>query len=150
MSDLSQINGVTYTSLKQIGDERGTVLHMLRNDAVDFTNFGECYFSEIFPGAVKAWKCHKLQTQFLSVPVGRVRFVLFDGRDNSSTKNKMEISEIGRPENYCRLKIPPGIWYGFTCISSSNALVVNCADIPFDESERLSKDSDDPAFPFKW
>ena len=72
------IEGVIFTELRQICDERGAVLHMVRSDVPEFPGFGECYFSEVFPGAVKAWKRHRLQTQTLAVPVGRLRIVLYD------------------------------------------------------------------------
>ena len=67
----SLIDGVILTELLQINDERGAVLHMLRNDAPEFTRFGECYFSEVLPSTIKAWKRHHNQTQNLAVPVGR-------------------------------------------------------------------------------
>ena len=51
-----RIDGVVITELRQISDERGSVLHMFRCDSPEFVRFGECYFSELLPGAVKAWK----------------------------------------------------------------------------------------------
>ena len=68
------IDGVLLTELRQIIDERGAVLHHFRCDVPEFTKFGESYFSEMVPGAVKAWKRHRQQTQNLTVPIGRVRF----------------------------------------------------------------------------
>ncbi len=53
---------------------------MLRNDSPEFEKFGECYFSEIFPGKIKAWKRHNLQTQNLAVPIGLIKIVFFDSR----------------------------------------------------------------------
>ena len=38
------IEGVKITKLKQIFDERGKVMHMLRNDSEIFQKFGEIYF----------------------------------------------------------------------------------------------------------
>ena len=49
------IEGVRITPLRQIPDERGTVMHMLRADAPHFEGFGEIYFSWVYPGAIKAW-----------------------------------------------------------------------------------------------
>ena len=46
----------------------GAVLHMMRCEAPDFTRFGDCYFSEVAPGAIKGWKRHRLQTQTLPYP----------------------------------------------------------------------------------
>src|SRR5712671_2759364 len=115
------IEGVIVTELRQIADQRGAVLHMLRSDSVDFTRFGECYFSEVFPGIVKAWKRHRLQTQNFAVPYGRVRVVIYDDRDASPTRGNLQVHELGRPDAYRRLRIPPGLWYGFSCLSVSPA-----------------------------
>ena len=37
------IDGVTITPLKQIFDERGKVMHMMRDDSSVFSKFGEIY-----------------------------------------------------------------------------------------------------------
>jgi dTDP-4-dehydrorhamnose 3,5-epimerase len=140
MSPLTTIEGLTVTPLREIADARGAVLHMLRADASDFRAFGECYFSEVEPGAVKAWKRHRRQTQNIAVPVGRVRFVVYDSRESSPTNGALDVIELGRPGAYARLCIPPLLWYGFTGLGGGRSLVANCVDIPHDpdESESLS------------
>lgn len=145
-----EVEGITITELRQISDERGAVLHMLRCDAPEFTRFGECYFSEILPGAIKAWKRHRVQTQNLAVPAGRVRLVIFDDRRGSPTKGKLQILELGRPDAYLRIKIPPGLWYGFTCISTVPALLVNCTDLPHAPDESELRSLNDPSIPYAW
>ena len=139
----SKIKGVIITSLNQISDDRGSVLHMIRSDSNDFKSFGECYFSEVLPGKVKAWKRHKHQIQNLAVPIGQIKIVLF----NDSI---IEEYLIGRPNNYFRITIPPGVIYGFSCISNDKALVVNCADIPHDPMESESFDLNNNNIPYKW
>ena len=146
----SLIEGVSFVPLREIADERGAVLHVLRSDAPDFTKFGECYVSEIVPGAVKAWKKHILQTQNITVPVGRIRIVLYDNRETSSSNGKLEVFEIGRPDAYMRIRISPGIWYGFTCISQQIAMLINCADITHSPTESQVIPIDDPEIPYKW
>ena len=42
------IQGITISPLKIISDDRGSVMHMLRNDNQIFEQFGEIYFSTIF------------------------------------------------------------------------------------------------------
>ena len=69
MKNLPQIDGGVITELRQISDERGSVLHMLRCDAPEFVRFGEYYFSEVLPGTIKAWERHRAQTPHLAVPV---------------------------------------------------------------------------------
>ncbi len=146
----TDIAGITVTVLREIADERGAVLHMLRCDAEDFTQFGECYFSEVMPTAIKAWKKHIIQTQNLAVPVGRIRLVIFDDRENSPSNGKLLIMELGRPDAYQRVQIPPGIWYGFTCISNTPALLANCANHPHIQSESLLLDVNDHSIPYSW
>ena len=127
--DGAKLSDVKITNLKEIFDNRGSILHMLRSDSEDFKSFGECYFSEIYPGKIKAWKKHDKQTQNLSVPIGKIKLVLID------TDNKLIEYELGRPNFYFRVTIPPGIIYGFKCLSDEKALIVNCTDIPHDSSE---------------
>ena len=145
-----EIDGVTLTPLRQIEDARGAVLHMLRSDAEDFTGFGECYFSETRPGVVKAWKLHHRQTQNIAVPVGRIRLVIFDDRADSSTRGRLAELELGRPDCYVRVRIPPGLWYGFTSLGTIPALLANCADLPHDPSECEVLDPSNANIPYAW
>jgi dTDP-4-dehydrorhamnose 3,5-epimerase len=142
--------GVVIFPLREISDHRGAVLHMMRADAAGFTQFGECYFSEIFPGAVKAWKKHTLQTQSLAVPVGNIRLVMYDDRVSSATKGQLTVLELGRPDAYFRISIPPGIWYGFMCTGSLPALLANCTDLPHSKTESEVLPSDDASIPYSW
>lgn len=148
--DGKNIEGVTLTELRQICDGRGAVLHMIRSDAVEFTRFGECYFSEVLPSTIKAWKRHRVQTQNLAVPVGRIRMVIYDDREGSTTKGQLQELELGRPDAYFRLRIPPGLWYGFTCLGDMPALLVNCADFPHDPTENDQWPIDDADIPYSW
>ena len=140
------IAGVRLATLRVIADERGAVLHMLRADAGDFTGFGECYFSEVNAGAFKAWKRHRLQGQNLAVPQGRVRFVIFDDRAGSATRGQLNVFELGRPDAYARLHIPPLLWYGFHGLGGAASLVANCADRPHDPEDNELASLEQPSF----
>ena len=50
------IDSVEIAPLKQICDERGKVMHMLRSDDPVFKSFGEIYFSCVYPGAAGGQK----------------------------------------------------------------------------------------------
>ena len=149
LTALSDISGVGVAELRQIVDDRGAVLHMLRSDAPEFIGFGECYFSEVLPGAVKAWKRHRMQTQHVAVPVGRIRLALYDDRD-ASVGGKLYVVELGRPDAYVRVRIPPHLWYGFACVGEERALLVNCSNLPHDPAEAETRPSDDPRIPYSW
>ncbi len=150
MAGMKAIEGLTLTPLREIRDERGAVLHMMRCDAPDFTRFGECYFSEVAAGAVKGWKRHRLQTQNLAVPSGRIRLVVYDARPGSASEGQMQALELGRPDQYCRVTIAPGLWYAFAAIGETPALLANCADLPHDPTESEVLPLDTPLIPWDW
>ncbi len=146
----TEIHGVVELDLKEIETAGGPVLHMMRADGPMFERFGEIYFSVVLPGAVKAWKRHRMQTQNLAVPVGLVDIMIYDSRPESPTHGKLARFHLGRPGHYRLLRIPPGLWYGFTGKSPEPSVLANCVDIPHapEESERLPKDTD--LIPHKW
>ena len=100
------IDGVKLTPLKQIFDERGKVMHMLREDSSVFSRFGEIYFSCTHPGVVKAWHMHKKMTLNYAVIYGEIKFVLYDDRPQSPTKGELQEFFIS-PENYILVTVPP-------------------------------------------
>ena len=148
--DKSKINGIEIVKLNQIVDAKGSVLHMIKSSSPEFKNFGECYISEINYNSIKGWKLHSKQTQNISVPSGKIKMVLYDSREDSLSFNQLIKITIGRPNNYFRITIPPGIIYGFKCISSPNALLVNCTDIEHDPDESITLSINDKRVPFLW
>lgn len=148
------IQGVELFSLTVVPAKGGDVMRMLRPDSPSLPKFpegvGEIYFSEILPGEVKAWKMHTEQTQRLAVPMGRARVVLYDMRADSPTLRVLDEMDLGRPDNYNLLIIPPGIWHGFRCASQSPALLCNCPDMPHDPAECQRAPADTPDIPYIW
>jgi len=143
------IDGVKINPLRQIPDERGKVMHMLRNDSEAFVAFGEIYFSCIYPGVVKAWHIHKRMTLNYAVPHGNIKLVLYDDREGSTTKGEVQEVFLG-PDNYCLVTIPPMVWNGFKGIGTQTAIVANCSTIPHDSGEIERLDPTDPSIPYDW
>jgi len=133
------IDGVIITPLKKIPDERGTVLHMLRNTDPHFIQFGEIYFSCVYPGVVKGWHNHTIMTLNYAVIVGMIKLVLYDARKDSKTNGELMELFIGE-DNYCLVTIPPGIWNGTKGIGTKTAIIANCASHPHDPTEILRLD----------
>ena len=143
------IDGVKVTQLRQILDERGKVMHMLRSDSEIFEGFGEIYFSCVYPGAIKAWHIHKAMTLNYAVPHGNIKFVLYDDRPESPTCGEVQEIFLG-PDNYCLVTVPPMVWNGFKGIGGETAIVANCASIPHDPAEIDRKPAFDPSIPYDW
>jgi len=143
------IDGVVITPLKQICDERGKIMHMLRNDAGHFKTFGEVYFSCIYPGVIKAWHIHKEMWLNYAVPHGRIKFVLYDDREGSPTKGKLQEIFLG-PDNYQLVTVPPMVWNGFKGIGTEAAIVANCSTIPHRQDEIMRLDPVKNEIPYNW
>ena len=143
------ISGVKIIPLKQIADERGKVMHMLKATDPHFTAFGEIYFSTAFPGSVKAWHVHKTMTLNNAVMVGRVKLVLYDMRENSPTRGEIMELFIGE-DNYVLVQIPPGIANGYKAYGTTMTVLANCADQPHDPHEMIRIDPFDNDIPYRW
>ena len=143
------IEDVIITRLKVIKDDRGKVMHMLRNDSPVFKNFGEIYFSTINFNSVKAWHLHKEATLNYVCVKGKVKLVLYDDRKNSSTKGKIKEYDLS-PEDYYLITIPPNIWNGFKGLDKEVSIIANCLTLPHNEKEMVRKDPGDKNFNYKW
>ena len=137
------IKGALITPLDIIDTLDGNVMHIMKESDAGYVDFGEAYFSEINPRAVKAWKRHKEMTLNLVVPVGKVRFVLFDDRD----KLRCQIQEvIISKDNYCRLTVPPRVWVGFQGLSTDKSVLLNIANIQHNPLEVDKKNIEEIEF----
>jgi len=143
------IEGVKIISLKKIRDERGCVMHMVRNDSPNFVKFGEIYFSKVYPDAIKGWHLHHKMTLNYAVVVGNIKLVLYDRRKNSKTYKELQEIFIGE-DNYCLVSIPPGVINGFKAVGNKMAIVANCADLPYDKDEIERIDPFDKEIGYDW
>jgi len=143
------IQGVIVKPLKQICDERGKVMHMLRCDDQEFERFGEIYFSIVYPNVVKGWHIHKKMALNYAVVSGMIKLVLYDNRENSPTKGEINELFIGE-DNYCLVHIPPMVFNGFKGIGVKPAIVANCATHPHDPEEIERIDPFKNQIPYDW
>lgn len=143
------IEGVRTQPLRQIADERGKVMHMLRRDDPWFEQFGEIYFSLVYPGAVKGWHLHKRMTLNYAVVVGRIKLALYDDREESPTRGQLQEIFAGE-DNYVLVRVPPGVWNGFKGLGVAPAIVANCATEPHDPEEIVRLDPFSSRIPYDW
>ena len=133
------IEGVKIVPLRQIVDERGKIMHMMKATDPHFTTFGEIYFSCAWPGTVKAWHIHQSMTVNNAVVSGRAKLVMYDAREGSPTKGVLQEVFMGE-DNYVLVQIPPGIGNGYKAYGDKIVDMANCASEPHDpdEMKRLS------------
>jgi dTDP-4-dehydrorhamnose 3,5-epimerase len=146
---VNEIHDVRITPLRRIPDERGAVLHMLREDDPGFERFGEIYFSLIYPGAIKAWHLHREITLNYAVPSGMIKLVCYDDREGSPTRGALQELHVGEL-NYALVTIPPLVWNGFKAEGAEPALVANCATGAHDPAEIVRLDPFSAEIPYDW
>lgn len=147
MDKINFITGVELTPLKKIPHPLGDVFHGMKSSDRGFNGFNEAYFSTVKYGVIKPWKKHLKMTLNLIVPIGKIRFVLLDMRENSSTKDQFMDVTLSI-ENYYRLTVPPEIWVGFQGLGKSINLLLNIANLDHDPLEIVRADLN--KFKFKW
>lgn len=145
------IDGVRVRPLKQIHDERGYLMEMLRSDWPEFETFAQSYVTIAHSGIVKGWHYHKLQTDNFVVVRGKAKIVLYDNRDGSRTKGA--VNEFFSSEQAPQLiQIPPLVIHGFKAVGGADAYVVNFPTRLYDyekpDEHRIPADSKD--IPYVW
>lgn len=145
------IEGVEVKHLKVIPDERGWLMEILRSDDKIFVKFGQIYVSTVYPGVIKAWHYHKIQTDFLTIIKGMGKLVLYDSRKNSPTYKKIMELFIGE-KNPLIVKIPPLVYHGVKGIGNEVVYMLNCPTEPYNHQNpdeyRLPPNT--PGIPYSW
>jgi dTDP-4-dehydrorhamnose 3,5-epimerase len=138
--DKIAVAGVLLTPLKRIHHPKGDVFHGMKKSDAGFFGFGEAYFSTINNADTKPWKKHLEMTLNFVVPMGEIRFVIYDDRENSVTKNCFFDVTLG-DNNYERITIPPGVWVAFKGVGPNYNLLLNLANMEHDPNEIERKEN---------
>jgi dTDP-4-dehydrorhamnose 3,5-epimerase len=123
---------LVFTPLRRVATAKGEVRHGLRASDTGFAGFGEVYFTEILPGAIKGWRRHNRATLNLVVVSGTVRFVVHDGAGSWWAAYVIS-AEDAAP--YGRLTVPPGLWMAVQGVGRSHNLLMNLASHAHDATE---------------
>jgi len=145
------IEGVKTKKLKVIPDERGRLMEIFRCDEEIFEKFGQVYLSTTYPGVVKGWHYHKIQTDNIACVHGMLKLVLFDDREGSATKGEVNEFFIGE-HNPMLVQVPKGVYHGWKCVSQEEALVINCPTEAYDytKPDEYRLDPHRNEIPYKW
>ena len=145
------IDGVIIKPLKAHADERGYLMEMLREDDDVFEHFGQSYVALNYPGVIRAWHYHKLQTDLWVCVKGMVKVGLYDAREDSPTKGEAQTVYMGE-NNMVLIKIPIGIYHGYKTCGVEPSLLINFPTKPYSRAEpdeyRVPYDS--PEIPYNW
>ena len=145
------IQGVFTHKLRLIPDERGRLLEIIRKDEPHYLPIAQVYMTTNYPGVVKAWHYHKKQSDQMTCVKGMVKVVLYDAREDSPTKGEVNEFFVGE-HNPMLIRIPPGVYHGWKCVSEGESVVVNCPDQLYDyqNPDEHRAAFDDPKIPYNW
>lgn len=117
-------------------DPRGILVETLRTDWADCYHaperaFGQSYYSATEPWVARdedRWHVHQRQSDRFIVPLGDVVVALYDPREGSSTRGRLNLVRLGGSNGdggqYLVL-IPPRVLHGFVVVSATPALLLN-------------------------
>jgi len=148
---MEYISGVKVRRLRLIPDDRGWLMELLRTDWEEFEKFGQAYVTTSYPGVIKAWHYHKLQTDHFTCVSGLAKLALYDPRDDSPTKGMVNEFYLGTL-NPILVKIPRNVYHGFTAAGNEMAIIVNFPThlYNYEKPDEYRLPYDDPSIPYKW
>ncbi|UCC61015.1 MAG: dTDP-4-dehydrorhamnose 3,5-epimerase family protein [Dehalococcoidia bacterium] len=148
---MGHIDGVKVRKLRLIPDERGWLMELLRADWEEFEEFGQAYATTCYPGVIKAWHYHKLQTDHFTCVGGMAKVALYDPREGSPTKGMVNEFYLGTL-NPILVKIPRLVYHGFTAVGGEITTIVNLptALYNYEQPDEYRIPYDDPSIPYTW
>ena len=145
------IQGVVVKELKLIPDERGFLMEILRADDALYEKFGQAYVTAAYPGVVKAWHYHRLQTDHFCVLSGMAKVVLYDSRADSPTHGEINEFFIGEQRRQV-VKIPNFVYHGYKNIGHGTCLLLNIPTETYNyaEPDEYRVDPHSGEIPYDW
>jgi dTDP-4-dehydrorhamnose 3,5-epimerase len=130
------IDGVEIVALTRHADDGGSITELLRLDggqaqALAGFTVRQINYSEVEPGAIKAFHLHARQTDVWYVPPSeRLLVVLVDVRVGSPTEHVSQRLMLGAGASRL-VRIPPGVAHGVRNIGATTGRLIYFVDLHF-------------------
>ncbi len=102
-----------------------------------------------YPGAIKAFHFHRLQTDLWAVPAGMLQVALVDLRPASPTFGLRNTIYAGQLRPW-QILIPPGVGHGYKVIGRDPALLVYLTDRFYNPDDEGRIPYNDPGIAYDW
>jgi dTDP-4-dehydrorhamnose 3,5-epimerase len=147
-----RIEGVQTREVKNIVTGNGVTTELFRKDwGIASAEVTAMIYVTLRPGAVSAWHMHRLKTDHLFAVGGALRVVLWDDREDSSTRGRVDVLNLS-PMRPMLVVIPPGVWHGVQVLGNEPGAFVNFFDREYDYEDpddwRLPPDSTEVPYRF--
>jgi len=141
------IDGVELKTLTTYPDERGFFREVLRaSDPLMAEGFAQWAHSRMHAGVIKAWHYHARHVDWFYVVTGRLKVVLYDGRDDSPTYGILNEFILG--DEPAVLRIPPLVVHGVKALSEVHMMYITSRE--YDGTDELRLAHDDPGIGYDW
>lgn len=146
------IDGVRVREVKHIVTGNGITTELFRKDwGIAHNEVTAMIHVSLRPGAVSAWHMHKLKTDHLFVVGGAIRAALYDDREGSRTRGRVDVLNLS-PMRPTLVVIPPGVWHGIQALEPEPGVFVNFFDREYDYGDpddwRLPADTSEIPYQF--
>lgn len=145
------IDGVVLRPALSQADQRGEVVELLSDGWPDV--FGEgvphVYLATIVPGVIKGWVCHNDQDDRSVQVFGRLRWVLYDGREDSPTFGLVQTVTCTESSRHL-VVVPAGVWHAVENVGPVEAGFVNMPTRPYNHAvpDKFRLPLNTPEIPF--
>ncbi len=132
----AKIDGVEIVELKRFNDDGGAITELGRlmagqHGQLPGFEVKQINFSEVEPGAIKAFHMHSRQTDVWYVPpADKLLIVLHDARKGSATEGSTQRLILGDGKDRL-LRIPPGVAHGCRNIATTKGHIIYMVDVQF-------------------
>jgi len=132
----SSIDGVEIVELKRFSDDGGSMTELARltdghPQAVAGFTLRQINYSEVEPGAIKAFHLHQRQTDVWYVPpIDRMLLVLLDVRQASKSEGARMRLTLGAGASRL-VRIPPGVAHGVRNLAATAGRIIYFTDVHF-------------------
>jgi dTDP-4-dehydrorhamnose 3,5-epimerase len=144
------IEGVVLKELETHSDDRGFFREIFRmTDDFFQEGFGQLSHSLVYPGVVKAWHAHRVQTQWNYIACGLVRVALHDIRPESPTYRETMEFHTGENQKPIVYSFPPGVAHGYRCIAGPMHIIYITSGV-YDLGDEVKIPHNDSDIGYDW
>jgi dTDP-4-dehydrorhamnose 3,5-epimerase len=145
------IDGVEVRATRVHADERGTLCEIF-DPRWGFTDdpLVYVYLVRVRPGAVRGWVVHVEQNDRLFVYAGTLKLVLYDGRRESPTYQRINVLHLG-DHSPALVSIPHGVYHAVKNVGDREGAFVNLPSQPYrhDDPDKYRLPLDNDVIPYR-
>lgn len=147
------IDGVQVREVRNIVTANGVTTELYRPDwNIVEGSIQQAIHVALRAHAISAWHQHQHRWDYVFVVGGHVRVVLHDPREESPTREQVDVFHLS-PARPQLVAIPPGVWHGVQNLAADVSTFVNLFNRPYDydnpDEWRLPPDSPDIPYRFE-